>query len=157
MEDNISKQINGIFKEAFTQTIENGGFLPYDSFLVNLANLERIIFDTENLQERAKLYTYVMNNARAVDYAEITEKAFKSDAARMGIPELWELPESFEKYSLIQPFPMQSLPPLLRDYLKAVADYVQVTARNGGSALAVGTCIVRTGQSCNKAHREQPH
>lgn len=126
MED-ISKQMNGIFKKAFTQTIENGGFLPYDSFLVNLINLERIIFDTEDLQERARLYTYVMNNAKAVDYAETTEKAFKSETFRLGIPELWELSESFEKYSLIQPFPMQCLPPLLRDYLKAVADYVQVT------------------------------
>lgn len=127
MEENTSKQLDGMFKQAFIQEIENGDFLPYDSFLVNLANLAGIIFDTEDLQERSRLYTYVMNNARAVDYAETTEKVFKSETSRLGIPELWELPESFDRPKALEPFPMQSLPPLLRDYLKSVADYVQVT------------------------------
>ncbi|MDE5853714.1 MAG: hypothetical protein K2H19_01440, partial [Ruminococcus sp.] len=48
-------------EQAFMQKLENGDFLPYDSFLFNLTNFERIIFDTEDLHERAKLYTYVMN------------------------------------------------------------------------------------------------
>lgn len=127
MEENTSKQLDGMFKQAFIQEIENGDFLPYDSFLINLANLARIIFDTEDLQERSRLYTYVMNNARAVDYAETTEKVFKAETSRLGIPELWEIPESFDRQKVLEPFPMKSLPPLLRDYLKAVADYVQVT------------------------------
>lgn len=38
MED-ISKQLDGMFKQSFIQKIENGDFLPYDSFLVNLVNL----------------------------------------------------------------------------------------------------------------------
>ncbi|MCM1237561.1 MAG: YfjI family protein, partial [Ruminococcus flavefaciens] len=33
----------------------------------------------------------------------------------------------FDRPKALEPFPMKSLPPLLRDYLKAVADYVQVT------------------------------
>ncbi|MDE7364506.1 MAG: DUF3987 domain-containing protein [Ruminococcus sp.] len=127
MEENTSKQLDEMFKQSFIQLIENGDFLPYDSFLVNLANLARIIFDTEDLQERSRLYTYVMNNARAVDYAETTEKVFKAETSRLGIPELWELPESFDRPKALEPFPMYSLPPLLRDYLKSVADYVQVT------------------------------
>ncbi|MCM1133879.1 MAG: YfjI family protein [Ruminococcus flavefaciens] len=113
-------------EQAFMQKLECGDFLPYDSFLSNLANFQRIIFDTEDLQERSKFYTYVMNNARAVDYAQATEKAFKSETSRLGIPELWEIPKEFEKEKLSVPFPIDSLPPLLRDYLKAVADNVQV-------------------------------
>lgn len=114
------------FKQAFIQMIEGGSFLPRDSFEVNLKRLERIIFDTDDLHERSKLYTYVMNNARAVDLAEITEKSFKTDAAEYGIPELWELTKDFENQAPMQKFNSNYLPPLLRDYLKAVADYVQV-------------------------------
>lgn len=69
------------FKQAFIQMIEGGSFLPRDSFEVNLIKLERIVFDTEDLQERAKLYTYVMNNARAVDMASLTEECFRKEAA----------------------------------------------------------------------------
>lgn len=127
MEENTSKQLDGMFKQAFIQEIENGDFLPYDSFIANLKNFERMLLDADDLQERARLYTYVMKNARAVNYAEVTEKGFKEEMEQLGEPELWELPESFDRPKALEPFPMQSLPPLLRDYLQAVADYVQVT------------------------------
>lgn len=47
-------------------------------------------------------------------------------AREFGEPELWELPQSFEKEVALQPFPINSLPNPLSDYLKAVCDFVQV-------------------------------
>ena len=38
----------------------------------------------------------------------------------------WEPIKPFEREAEVQPFPMNSLPPILRDYLKAVADYTAV-------------------------------
>ena len=38
----------------------------------------------------------------------------------------WEPIKPFEREAEVQPFPMKSLPPILRDYLKAVADYTAV-------------------------------
>ncbi|MDE7104786.1 MAG: DUF3987 domain-containing protein [Ruminococcus sp.] len=113
------------FNKAFEQL--DGTFLNREAFLKNFSRITELIFETENIQERAEVYTNVMNNARAVGYENEAEHTLQESALERGEPELWELPESFEKYSLIQPFPMQSLPPLLRDYLQAVADYVQVT------------------------------
>ncbi len=68
-----------------------------------------------------------MKNARAVGYENEAEQTLQTTALKRGEPELWEVPESFDRCSINAPFPMQSLPPLLKDYLKAVANYVQVT------------------------------
>ena len=102
-------------------------FLNREAFLINFSRIAELMFGIEDLWERSGFYTNVMNNARAVGYEDEAEHTLQTTALECGEPELWELPERFEKYNLIQPFPMQSLPPLLRDYLKAVADYVQVT------------------------------
>ena len=102
-------------------------YLNREAFLKNFNRIAELIFTTGNLQERAEFYTNVMNNARTVGYENEAEQTLQATALERGEPELWELPESFEKYNLIQPFPMQCLPPLLKDYLKAVAEHVQVT------------------------------
>lgn len=112
------------FEKAFSQL---DAPLSREAFLKNFSRISELIFTTENIRERAEIYTNVMNNARAVGYENEAEQTLQTTALEHGEPELWELPESFERCNLIQPFPMQSLPPLLRDYLKAVADYVQVT------------------------------
>ena len=111
------------FNKAFEQL---DAPLNREAFLKNFSRISELIFETENIRERAEIYTNVMDNARAVGYEYEAEQTLQTTALERGEPELWEVPESFDRCSLIQPFPMQSLPPLLRDYLQAVADYVQV-------------------------------
>ena len=100
--------------------------LNREAFLKNFSKITELIFASENIQERAGIYTKVMKNARAVGYEDETEQALQETAFERGEPELWELPESFDNLKKTAPFPLNSLPLLLRDYLKAVADYVQV-------------------------------
>ena len=100
--------------------------LNREAFLKNFSKITELIFASENIQERAGIYTKVMKNARAVGYEDETEQALQETAFERGEPELWELPESFDNLKKPAPFPLNSLPLLLRDYLKAVADYVQV-------------------------------
>ena len=121
-----SPDTDKMFKPSFIQRIEGDSFLSRDAFELNLGGFERVVFNTEDLQERAKFYTYVMNNARAVDMEAFTEECFRKEAANRGVPEPWELPESFEKQIPMQKFNPSNLPDLLRDYLKAVVDFVQV-------------------------------
>lgn len=102
-------------------------YLNREAFLKNFSKITELIFEIKDVKERAGFYTNVMENARLVGYEKEAEETLKATAFEWGEPELWELPETFEKYNIIQPFPLNSLPPLLRDYLKAVADYVQVT------------------------------
>ena len=102
-------------------------YLNREAFLKNFSRISELIFATENIRERAEIYTNVMNNARSVGYENEAEQTLQATALERGEPELWEVPESFDRCSINVPFPMQSLPPLLRDYLQAVADYVQVT------------------------------
>jgi len=79
-----------------------------------------------NMHERAELFTGMMNQARELDVAEQVYNIAQQTAREFGEPELWELPQSFEKEVALQPFPMSSLPDMLGNYLKAVSEYVQV-------------------------------
>lgn len=73
-----------------------------------------------------KMYTELMNEARINGTEADVYEFMKSKAVEFQSPELWELPKDFEKETSSTPFPADCLPHLLRDYLKAVADYVQV-------------------------------
>lgn len=115
------------FERAYNQQLENGCPLTKEQLIFNFDKITRLIFEQSDLQERAEFYTNVLKNARAVGLAEVAEKTLQERAVELGEPELWEIPESFNRPKTLEPFPMKSLPPLLRDYLKAVADYVQVT------------------------------
>lgn len=79
-----------------------------------------------DIHERAKRFTDVMNKAREFDKAEEVEELAQKIAADFNEPELWELPQGFEKEVKLNGFPVSCLPGKLQEYLKAVASYVQV-------------------------------
>ena len=89
---------------------------------------EDLVLTALNLtgEDRANFYTNIMDTARHLDMAEEAEEAAQSIAKREGEPELWELPDSFEKPIELQVFPVSVLPETLADYLKEVARTVQV-------------------------------
>lgn len=86
---------------------------------------ERILFKSEH-RKRAELFTNAMERARELGVERQFYDIAQNRAKEWGEPELWELPEPFEKQVALQPFPVSSLPKLLGNYLKAVSEYVQV-------------------------------
>lgn len=80
-----------------------------------------------DMRERAEMFTGMMNTARELGIEEQVYNIAQNTAKEFGEPELWELPQSFEKKAPMQKFSLDScLPELLCDYVKAVADNVQV-------------------------------
>ncbi len=79
-----------------------------------------------DIHERAEVFTGLMNCARELGIEQQIYDIARRTAAEFGEPELWELPQSFEKETDLQPFPVSSLPKTLADYLNAICDYVQV-------------------------------
>ena len=71
---------------------------------------EALMKDRSGLKERLQDHA---KRAENFDFAEYSV-------------EKWSIPESFEKLKKLAPFPIESLPLLLREYLKAVTTYVQV-------------------------------
>ena len=84
---------------------------------------EALVTDRKKLTEN--LYNFV-RRAENFDRAEYLERLKKIAPPELCEPEQWGQPESFENLKKPLPFPMHNLPPLLRDYLQAVSDYVQV-------------------------------
>lgn len=84
---------------------------------------EALVTDRNRLTENLKS---LVARAENFDRAEYLERIKKNSPSESGEPEQWGQPESFDKVNKPAPFPMQSLPPLLREYLQAVSDYVQV-------------------------------
>lgn len=87
--------------------------------------IEQILLISD-IHERAERFTDVMNKAREFGVADAVKKMSKETAEDYNEPELWELPEPFEKSVPLQSFPLSSLPPVLGEYLKAVSENVQV-------------------------------
>lgn len=79
-----------------------------------------------DMRERAEMFTGMMNTARELGIEEHVYNIAQNTAKEFGEPELWELPQSFEKEVALQPFPVSCLPKVLGDYLNAVCDFVQV-------------------------------
>lgn len=79
-----------------------------------------------DMRERAEMFTGMMNTARELGIEEQVYNIAQNTAKEFGEPELWELPQSFEKEVALQPFPVSCLPKVLGDYLNAVCDFVQV-------------------------------
>lgn len=79
-----------------------------------------------NIKERAELFTGMMNQARELGIERQILSIAEQTAKEFGEPELWELPESFEKPAKLQGFPVESLTDVLKNYLKAVSESVQV-------------------------------
>lgn len=81
---------------------------------------------TVTFKTGCKLYTDLMKDARERNLETEVYELMRSKAIEFQSPELWELPQGFEKQVPMQKFNPDNLPDLLRDYLKAVADFVQV-------------------------------
>lgn len=111
--------------DTLMKTIREGS-LTKDIFLIRINDLIETMLIRQDPYERANFFTNLMTAARYFDLEKLVEKAAQEKADEWNEPELWELPESFENLKKTLPFPMHNLPPLLRDYLQAVSDYVQV-------------------------------
>ena len=100
--------------------------LTKDNFLL-LAHkyIEQILMKSD-LRERARSFTDVMDKARELGFEATAFEMAQSIAKEFNEPELWELPQNFEKEVALQPFPVSCLPKVLGDYLNAVCDFVQV-------------------------------
>lgn len=104
----------------------NKPIVTKEQLLLKAPDLVGNILLRRDLKEREELYTGMMNQARELGIEQKIREIAKQTAKDYNEPELWELPRSFEKEISLQAFPLSSLPPVLGDYLKAVADYVQV-------------------------------
>lgn len=93
-------------------------FFQYTERAIDLA------FDRRDTDK--EFFTNIMNQARRFDKEQLTYELMQEKAKKRGEPELWELPKDFEKPVRMMKFSPDYLPDLLRDYLKAVAEYVQV-------------------------------
>lgn len=81
--------------------------------------------------KRAETFAGIMNEARELEIAPEVEELAQTLARQENEPELWELPQPFEKSTPLQPFPVSSLPPVLGDFLKAVSAFSQVYPEMG--------------------------
>lgn len=133
------------------------GTLNKDLFMLRIGGLIEIMLTIRDPYDRANYFTNLMTAARYFDIEQEIENIAQKQAAEWKEPELWELPEIFDSLKKPAPFPMQNLPPLLREYLQAVSDYVQVVPEMGNIAIAVSSFTMRTGKSRHKAYRKQPH
>lgn len=92
--------------------------------LLNCTVLNKI--DGEISPEREKMFTYIMDTARLAKAEDVVLETVEQ-MENKGSLVFWELPKPFEKQIQMQKFnPDSCLPDLLRDYVKAVADNVQV-------------------------------
>jgi len=109
--------------------------LTRDNFLMySQQYIERILMKSD-LRERAAEFSNVMERAREFGLEQQTSELAVSIAMEFNEPELWELPEQFEKQIQLSPFPVDSLPETLSAYLKAVCGFVQVTPEMGALPL----------------------
>ena len=103
----------------------NKPIVTKEQLLLKAPDLVGNILLRRDLKERETLYTGMMNQARELGIEKQIRIA-QQTARDYNEPELWELPEPFEKSIPLQSFPLSSLPPVLGEYLKAVSENVQV-------------------------------
>ena len=95
-------------------------------FAIHISELVIDALIHQDPRERAQHFTNIMDTARALDLGEQAEEVAQAIAKREGEPELWELPEPFEKPVELTSFPVSTLPKALSEYLKEVTRTVQV-------------------------------
>ena len=86
---------------------------------------------TRQGKRQSESYTKIMNEARAHGLEDTARRLTKEFCENEGLPLMWELPADFEGSQPLPPFPLDCLPELLRDYLKAVCDFIQVRVEMG--------------------------
>lgn len=94
-------------------------------FKLKAANVLELAL-TVSFGKGCEMFTALMGEAREHGFENEVYELMKSKADEFRSAELWEIPKDFPNECSKYPFPSDYLPPLLSDYLKAVADYVQV-------------------------------
>lgn len=100
--------------------------LTAEQLLLKIPDFIGNVLLKSDMKERAEIFTGMMNKARELGIEEQVYNIAQQTARDFNEPELWVLPEPFEKSVSLSPFPVSALPPVLGDFLKAVAEYVQV-------------------------------
>lgn len=100
--------------------------LTAEQLLLKIPDLIGNTLLKSDIKERAELFTGMMNTARELGIEEQVYNIAQQIARDYNEPELWELPKPFEKSVSLVQFSLDCLPPVLKDFLKAVAEYVQV-------------------------------
>lgn len=100
--------------------------LAKDNFFMFAHAYIEQIFMKSDLRERAKAFTDIISKAKEFGLEAGTLEMAQNIAEEFGEPELWVLPERFDRKGAVQQFPVSSLPKTLADYLNAVCDFVQV-------------------------------
>lgn len=103
--------IEGLTKELFMQRLPD---------LISTVSLKN------DRHMKAAAYTDIMDAARGYGIEEETEHLMQQIMEEYGEPELWETPQSFDKPVVLTGFPVDALPDAMKEYLEAVAQYVQV-------------------------------
>ena len=77
-------------------------------------------------ERQEKFFTDIMDTARSYEIENETAEIAKAICLKEGSPDLWELPKSFEIPVELAGFPVACLPKVLKEYLLAVSEHVQV-------------------------------
>lgn len=104
----------------------NGPKLTAEQLLYRAQGIVETVLIKNDMRERAEIFTGMMSTARELGVEDQVYNIAQNTAKEFGEPELWELPQSFEKEVALQPFPVSCLPKVLGNYLNAVCDFVQV-------------------------------
>lgn len=102
--------------------------LTAEQLLSRMPSIIENVLLKRDLHERAEIFTGIMTQARELQIEQQIYDIAQKAAKDFNEPELWELPEKFEKEVDSQPFPVSSLPKTLADYLKAICEFVQVNS-----------------------------
>ena len=88
-----------------------------------------IFIQAENEKERVESFTIVMDKARELGVSDEIFNYYQGLSKLKGLSRLWEIPKPIVSNAADQAFnlPDNCLPPALWDYLKAVAEYQQVS------------------------------
>ncbi|MGN1134195.1 MAG: YfjI family protein [Oscillospiraceae bacterium] len=77
-------------------------------------------------ERQEKFFTDIMDTARSYELEKEATELSKAICLKEGLPDLWELPKSFEIPVKLVDFPASYLPKVLQEYLSAVSEHVQV-------------------------------
>lgn len=100
--------------------------LTKENFLIYAGQAVENILLISDMQERAERFTDIMDRAREFGKYEEVEELAQNIAAEFNKPELWELPQDFEKGVNLPAFPIQCYPDVIQTYVRAVSKNAQV-------------------------------
>lgn len=80
----------------------------------------------ENREQRSTMFTDIINAARTQGTEQQALQFARGICRKENLPDLWELPKSFDESAKLPKLTDSCLPPKLWEYMQAVAKYVQV-------------------------------